>query len=60
MKARYVIGCTIITLLSVVGLANYYFETAPTTTTTKTDVAKVASGTTLKVTNNSMFQKKSP
>ena len=62
MKARYVIGCTIITLLSVVGLANYYFETAPTTTTTttKTDVANVASSTTLKVTNNSMFQKKSP
>ncbi len=29
MKARYVVGCTIITLLSVVTLANFYYETAP-------------------------------
>ena len=29
MKARYVVGFTLITLFSVVSLANYYYETAP-------------------------------
>ena len=29
MKVRYVVGCTFITLFSVMALANYYYETAP-------------------------------
>ncbi|HAV93532.1 MAG: hypothetical protein CMF52_01895 [Legionellales bacterium] len=29
MKARYVVGFTLVTLFSVVSLANYYYETAP-------------------------------
>ena len=56
MKARYVIGCTIITLLSVVALANYYYETAPVIS--KSDTLKLVQSETSKKTNISGLQRK--